>query len=627
MNRDEKNSKLIDLKKIVKSPICRKIVEIIQGPLEKATSLDRINQIYAIIQTQRKSEAVGDEFFQLCMNLLHIQYKLPAFDVKKIPLQGPLMIVANHPFGGAEAIVMGMLLRKIRPDIKFLGNYLLARIDEIKEDVIPVDPFGRKESMHLNMKALKQSIQWLKSGGVLITFPAGEVSHIHLPRMQVIDAQWHPFLGSVIRHAKTTVLPIYFSGRNSIMFNLVGLIHPRLRTLMLPHELVKKKNKTIEMNIGTPLYWSKLSAFHENTELMNYLRFKTYFLRHRYDRSLFRRVQADSPKKKLTDQSPVMPPVSMFRLRRDVCNIAPENLLLEKSDLAVYVARSDQIPNVLKEIGRLRELTFRDVHEGTGGHVDLDEFDSNYLHLFLWNRSSNEVVGAYRLGPVDLILKKAGARGLYTHTLFRFRSSFLAQMASALEIGRSFIRAEYQKNYNSLLMLWQGIGRFVVLHPQYRILFGPVSISDAYQNVSKNLMVQFLERHKADDQLLGSVRPRRPYRYYRFKSAKTVSDLSRTDNMEEISLLISEIEKDGKGMPVLLKHYLKLNARILSFNVDKNFSNVVDSLIKVDLMETDSRMLDRLMGVEGRKSFYCYHRCGIQKEYDVNLLNASGAQP
>jgi hypothetical protein len=167
----------------------------------------------------------------------------------------------------------------------------------------------------------------------------------------------------------------------------------------------------------------------------------------------------------------------------------------------------------------------------------------------------------------------------------------------------------------------------VVLHPQYRILFGPVSISDAYQNVSKNLMVQFLERHKADDQLLGSVRPRRPYRYYRFKSAKTVSDLSRTDNMEEISLLISEIEKDGKGMPVLLKHYLKLNARILSFNVDKNFSNVVDSLIKVDLMETDSRMLDRLMGVEGRKSFYCYHRCGIQKEYDVNLLNASGAQP
>lgn len=628
MNREAISTKLIDLNHIVKSTIRRNIVRMIQGPLEKVMSLSRINHIYDMIQAQKQTGDNADDFFQLCMNLLNIRYTVSDVDLAKIPSKGPVMIVANHPFGGAEAIVMAKLLLNIRPDIKFLGNYLLTRIDEIKDYVIPVEPFGRQESIRLNTAALKRSIQWLKSGGVLVTFPAGEVSHIHLSRMRVVDKKWNPFAGAVIRHAKPRVVPIYVRGRNSVAFNIAGLIHPRLRTAMLPHELVNKRNKAIDLNIGTPICWKKLSSFHENTELIDYLRFKTYFLRHRYNRTMFFRMKSDAPGKKLINKCPVMPPVSIFWLRRDISKLSPENLLLEQSDHAVYVARSDQIPNVLNEIGRLRELAFRDVHEGTGRYVDLDQFDTHYLHLFLWNRSRNEVVGAYRLGLVDRILEKQGPRGLYTHTLFRFRPGFLEQMKSSLEIGRSFIRSEYQKKYGSLLMMWQGIGRFVALHPQYRILFGPVSISDDYQSVSRNLMVQFLKHHRTDARLSDGVSPRSPYYCRRFGPSGMLSVISHEDDMEEISLLVSEIERDGKGIPVLLKHYLKLNARIIAFNIDKKFSNVVDGLIKVDLMQTDSRMLDRFMGVEGRKMFYRYQRCGYTTGYDdVRLLEASGTQP
>jgi putative hemolysin len=250
----------------------------------------------------------------------------------------------------------------------------------------------------------------------------------------------------------------------------------------------------------------------------------------------------------------------------------------------------------LREIGRLRELTFRAVGEGTGKSLDLDRFDGEYLHLFVWNASRNEVVGAYRLAGTDVV------RNLYTATLFKYDQRFLDETGPALELGRSFVRGEYQKGFAPLLALWKGIGVWVARNPRYKILFGPVSISNQYQAVSRELMVAFLERRTSVRDWAGLVSngnslPRRSGRLTLPQSGFDVEDLSD---------VISDLEPSRNGIPVLLRQYLKLGGKLLGFNVDPEFSNALDGLILVDLCKTEPRLLERYLGKRAAAEFLSY---------------------
>jgi putative hemolysin len=274
----------------------------------------------------------------------------------------------------------------------------------------------------------------------------------------------------------------------------------------------------------------------------------------------------------------------------------------------VFHARADQIPKGLQEIGRLREMSFRAAGEGSGKSCDLDEFDSAYVHLFLWNRRAGELVGGYRLGPTDEILPASGLQGLYTSTLFSFASGFRQQIACALEMGRSFVRPEYQRSLGALPLLWKGIGSFVLKYPKYRILFGAVSISNRFRPLSQQLMVEFLRSHHYFNSLSGTVKARTP-----FPPSKDRDLVQQTielvgDDLDELSTIISDIESNCTGIPILLKHYLKLGGRILGFNVDPGFSNVLDALILVDLTRTDAKILQRFMGKKQTAEYLGFHQ-------------------
>ena len=278
---------------------------------------------------------------------------------------------------------------------------------------------------------------------------------------------------------------------------------------------------------------------------------------------------------------------------------------METENFLVLLAKSPEIPNLLHEIGRLREITFRQAGEGTGRSIDLDTFDHHYWHLFLWNRSAQEVVGAYRLGPSDEIVKSIGVNGLYTRQLFAWTPSFLERISPALELGRSFVRSEYQKTYSPLLLLWRGIGQFLVRNPHYKVLFGPASISADYGPASRQLIVQFLRAYRQSPELAPLVRPRNPFRTGLFRVGQELMKESAWD-IEELSALIADIEFDRKGVPILLKQYLKLGGELVAFNVDRNFANALDGLIVVDLRKTDRRLLERYLGVQGAAAFLAH---------------------
>ena len=286
--------------------------------------------------------------------------------------------------------------------------------------------------------------------------------------------------------------------------------------------------------------------------------------------------------------------------------LPPDQRLIDRGRFQVYCARAGQIPRALQEIGRLRELTFRAVGEGTGRCADIDPFDAWYLHLFVWDAQAASIAGAYRLGLVDEILARRGKRGLYTHSLFKYRTRVLEALSPAIELGRSFVRAEYQRSFAPLLLLWAGIGRFVERSPQYAVLFGPVSISARYAPASRRLIVEYLSAYSADTRLARHVKPRRPFRAAARLPAPDTA-ISAPGNIDELSRRIAQIEQDGKGVPVLLRQYLQLGGRLLGFNLDRNFADTLDGLIMVDLREVEETVMARYMGQEGTTAFRAYH--------------------
>ena len=573
--------------------------------------LDRMSEVYDQANRIPDNRSICEKL----MERLQVRPRISSSDLARIPKQGAVIAVANHPFGMIEGPILGSVLPRIRPDVKIMTNSLLWEFPELRPICIFVNPFGGGESLKENQRGLKEALLWLKNGGMLVIFPAGEVAHLDLKQRQITDPPWSDTVARIARRTNAPVLPIYFRGSNSALFHIAGLIHPRLRTAMLPHEFLNKERAEIELRIGNAIPEKKLMRLAGDQALIQYLRYRTYALGKRHVAGISKAPAFLRTRSHETAFEPVIPEVGQAVLANEIAGLTPDHFVAAAGDLSAILARPGQIPNCLREIGRLRELTFRQTGEGTGKSIDLDEFDPYYLHLFVWNREVKEIVGAYRIGPSDEILPSRGKKGLYTNTLFAYKRAFLDRIRPALELGRSFVRPEYQKSYAPLLLLWKSIGEFVVKNPQYKILFGPVSISNSYNPASRQLMVTFLEAHNRSNELEGLVRARSPFRISPFRADETSGQQrhgSAECDIEELSALIGDIETDHKGVPILLKQYLKLGGKLVAFNLDTQFADAVDGLIVVDLTKTDSRVLERYMGKHGARSFLAYHQAAHQ---------------
>ncbi len=537
-------------------------------------------------------QPTGQQLFEKLLEGLGVECECAPADLHRVPRRGPVVAVANHPFGMVEGVILGSLLLRVRPDVKFLANSMLSNVPGLGEYVFPVNTFGG--AARENWRSLRQSIDWVKKGGMLVVFPAGEVSSLRLPQLEISDSKWDDKVTRIIQMADATALPMFFHGVNSAMFQVAGLIHPRLRTMLLPRELANLRGGKIRISIGRPIKPQSLIRLKTEGAATDYLRQRTHLLD----------IRRRTPKKFWRiglKPAAVIPAVRPLTLRDEIDGLPVECKLIESGGYEVYAASCEQIPNVLREIGRLREVTFRQAGEGTGRSLDLDTFDRDYQHLFLWNTDSNEIAGAYRMAGTDVV------RNLYTSTLFRFREGLIESMSPALELGRSFVRIEYQKSFSALLLLWKGIGRYVARNPRYRILFGPVSISREYSEASRALIVAYLQERCGNGDLARYVEPRRQFRAPRLRGCDPRALANLLDNVDELSDSVADLEPDGKGVPVLLRQYLNCGGEMLAFNVDSAFSDVVDGLVVVDLMKMSRPQLEKYLGKDGAAGFLAAH--------------------
>lgn len=564
--------------------------------LERALGLDDINRIHAATRDERDVS----RYLRGVLEGFGVSYDVRPEELLRIPAQGPVVVVSNHPFGGLDAIILAAVLRGVRPDARILANYLLTRLPQVNEFILPVDPFGGPTAARRNVQGMQRALAHLQGGGLIGIFPSGTVSHWKLRRGVVEDPVWSTHLFRLVRRSGATVVPVFFPGRNSLLFQAAGVIHPLLRTAMIPREAVRRRGDVQRVIVGRPIPFARLERMDEAARFTQFLRMKTYLLG-----SAATATKRETPA--LVEKAPVAAPESPERLVAEIAMLPAPDVLLREGSFVVAVARAGRDTTLLREIGRLREETFRAAGEGTGEARDLDAFDEHYLQLILWDGAQQRVAGGYRIARVDHTLQRRGQDGLYTATLFRFRSRFLEKLGPAFELGRSWIHPDYQRKHNALALLWRGIGALVVREPECSLLLGPVSISRDYQPLSRGLIVSFLKHTRLDRRLAAFVRPARPYklrgRYAQL--ARDAGDAVRT--IEDVSLLVSEIEADGKGVPVLFRHYLRLHSTVLSFNVDPAFADVIDGLLLTDLRQTDPSFVRRFMGTEGYARFAAHH--------------------
>ena len=527
------------------------------------------------------------------LKALDVETRISDLELGVVPVRGPLLVASNHPHGALDGLLLASIVGRKRSDVRVLTNHLLSRIPDLSELCFFVDPFGGPTATVRSQAGLRAAHLWLKNGGALVVFPSGEVAHRRGPSGLRIDSPWRSTIGRLALTTGAQVLPAFIDGANTRWFYAAGCVHPALRTALLARELLNKRGSAVTVRLGVPL------AARDLVSTVGEAAAATASIR----RAVEELGQTVAPAAHTTSVRHAMSGVNRAStITWEIGQLPAESCVVESGAFQVFLAEASQIPTALREVGRLRELTYRAIGEGTGRQLDLDSFDERYLHLFSWDHKRKQIVGAYRLGRTDRIMAAEGVHGLYTRTLFRYDERLMARLSPALELGRSFVRIEYQKNYNALLLLWKGIGRFVATHPQYRVLFGPVSISCRYSDSSHRLLMAFLQQNHLDSDLAELVEAINP----RLVNPAPARAIPRS--VEEANQLVTEAESDGKGVPILLRQYLKLDAKLIGFNVDPQFGDALDALMMVDLTKVDAAILNRYMGRDATAQFLARHR-------------------
>ncbi|MCF1421782.1 GNAT family N-acyltransferase [Mangrovimonas futianensis] len=548
--------------------------------LMKVLKISTLNKIY-----KRNAHLDSLEFLDKIIDEFEVKFEIPEEDLKRLPKDGAYITVSNHPLGGVDGILLLKLMLTQRTDFRIIANFLLHRIEPLKPFIMPVNPFEERKDAKSSISGIKQALNHLREGHPLGIFPAGEVSTYRDGKLMV-DKPWEESAMKLIQKAEVPVVPIYFHAKNSKLFYKLSKISDTLRTAKLPSELLTQKRRVIKVRIGRPISVTDQKEHETLDSFTEFIRRKTYILANSFDEkgrflsNFSSTLKLPKPPKRIA--TPIDPEV----MDKEVEELRELDLrLLQSKNYEVFLAPAKNIPNILREIGRLREITFREVGEGTNESIDLDKFDDYYHHMFLWDSDAKLIAGAYRMGLGSKIYAEYGINGFYLQDLFRFEPELYKMMSESIEMGRAFIIKEYQQKPMPLFLLWKGIVHTTLRFPEHKFLIGGVSISNQFSNFSKSLMIEFMKSHYYDPYLAQFVRPKKEFKV-RLKDEdkdfvfdETEADLNKFDK------IIDEVEPGALRLPVLLKKYIKQNAKLVAFNVDPLFNNSVDGLMYIKIAD------------------------------------------
>ncbi|RXJ86774.1 lysophospholipid acyltransferase family protein [Arcobacter sp. CECT 8985] len=519
---------------------------------------------------EKNAHLTGFEFVDAVLDYFDFDYTVSSNNMQNIPTTGKVVIIANHPLGGLDALCLLRLIGSIRHDVKIVANDFLVGIDALKPLMIPIDNYKMRQSKN-DIKAVYKA---LNNEEAIIIFPAGEVSRASAKG--IIDPIWNKGFLNFAINSNAPILPILIDGKNSKTFYTMSVINKTFSTLLLSHEMFKNKSKNINIKIG-----EIISNEHIKPKGIN----KKYLI-NLYKKHLY--ALKKGKKSFFITQKAIAHPQNRKELISELKN--SEQIGETKDGKKIYLYDYHDDSTVLKELGRLRELSFRKVGEGINKKRDTDKYDIYYRHIILWDDNDLEIVGAYRIGDGDFINKNIGIKGFYSNSLFKYHNDFSFYLKNSIELGRSFVQPKYWGT-RALDYLWYGIGAYLRKNPHIKYMFGPVTISGSFPKVAKDMLIFYYSHYFLGKNMIES---RIPYQY-----SSNVQDLKEiffmNDRKKDFKILKSSLNTMGVAVPTLFKQYAEIcedgGVEFLGFNIDPDFSDCVDGfiLVKIDKIKENQR--------------------------------------
>lgn len=577
----------------------------VASAIMRLTKISEVNKLYDILKDKK-----GKDFFDAFVRERGLKYIVFEEDLAKIPKTGPFILVSNHPLGAIDGILMTKVLTEIRPDFKVMGNFLLEKIKPMEPYVIPVNPFENRKEVRSSAAGMRETLKHLQNGGCVGIFPAGEVSNKNNDFNEIHDRAWEKPALKLIKAAKVPVVPMYFHAKNSRLFYQLAKLHPQLQTLMLPAEMMHKREKPIRIRVGKPVPTRALEDHDTIEEMGEFLQNKIYMLKSYYEKRKSIAEQLKLPNLKLN--FPIMKEENVVQniidetphddIEKEIALLG-DKMLFRNGNYELYFTTYGEIPSIMREIGRQRELTFRKIGEGSNLPFDLDRYDEYYHHLFLWDANARKLVGAYRMALGSEVMKKHGIEGFYTSSLFEFDQELRPFFRKVIEMGRAYISSEYQQKPLPLFLLWRGIVHVCLRNPEHKFLMGGVSISNKFSEFSKSLMIEFMRSHYYDSAVAQYIHPKKEFKVKLKDRDKHLFLDEMESDLNKLDKIIDDLEPEMR-VPVLIKKYIKQNAKVISFNVDPSFNDAIDGLMYIrisDLPESTIKPVLEEMSEQMRK--------------------------
>lgn len=517
----------------------------------------------------------GFDFVDQVLEYFDFSYSLRSREKQRIPATGSVVIVSNHPIGSLDGLALLQMVGETRRDVKVVANELLSSIQPLEKLLLPVDNM-RQRTGRSSVKAIESH---LEQQGAVIIFPAGKVSGFS--PMGVRDKRWRNGFLRFANKAKAPIVPVFVEARNSVFFYSLSFLAKPLASLWLVREMFKQARRDIRIHIGKPV----------SHDTYSHLPFEMAVKAKLFRKHVYKLAKKGGQPHFKDSLEAIAHPENRQLLREEIRQCELLGKTGDNKQIYLYQFAGDSA--VMREMARLREVSFRAVGEGSGKRRDWDRYDSYYDHIILWDEEALELVGAYRMVKTAEVVESRGIEALYTHTLFEYQSAAKPYLEAGLELGRSFVQPKYWGK-RSLDYLWFGIGAYLKRFPEVRYLLGPVSISNTFPDEAKIRMTRFYRQYfPATEQWAVARNPYKP-------SSQVETSLPQLPYQEAFANLKRDMAGLDVAVPTLYKQYSEVceegGVQFVDFNVDEEFADCIDGLVTVDIEYLKASRRKRYLG-------------------------------